>query len=66
MFGRRTITVNIEHHAFVDLWDKYVNAHPKILIQDAFPMLNNNECVFLITGITPEDWDNIFPKGDKK
>jgi hypothetical protein len=30
------------------------------LIQDAFPMLNADQREFLLTGLTPEQWDKIF------
>ena len=30
------------------------------LIQDAFPFLSPGEREFLMTGITPEEWDSIF------
>jgi hypothetical protein len=30
------------------------------LIQDAFPFLNADEREFIKTGITPEEWDNMF------
>jgi len=29
-------------------------------IQQAFPWLNEDHCEFLMTGLTPEDWANIF------
>lgn len=29
-------------------------------IQDAFPMLSADDREFLLTGITPEEWDDIF------
>lgn len=30
------------------------------LIQDAFPFLNDGEREFLLTGITPEEWNTMF------
>ena len=30
------------------------------LIQDAFPHLNFEEREFILTGITPEEWDELF------
>ena len=29
-------------------------------IQDAFPMLGDDEREFLLTGLTPEEWDDLF------
>jgi hypothetical protein len=31
-----------------------------MLIQDAFPMLDAGQREFIKTGITPEEWDNMF------
>ena len=33
---------------------------PGKLIQDAFPSLSADEREFLMTGITPEEWNSIF------
>jgi hypothetical protein len=33
------------------------------MIQDAFPMLNAGEREFIKTGITPQEWDNLFGGG---
>jgi len=35
------------------------------LVQDAFPMLTADEREFLITGITPEEWDATFGSEDE-
>jgi hypothetical protein len=32
------------------------------LIQNAFPNLNNDEREFLLTGMTPEEWDAALGK----
>ena len=32
-----------------------------VLIQDAFPGLNDSQREFYKTGITQEEWDEIFP-----
>ena len=29
-------------------------------IQDAFPMLSDDQREFLMTGLTPEEWDDLF------
>jgi hypothetical protein len=31
-----------------------------MLIQDAFPMLSTDEREFIKTGITPEEWEQMF------
>lgn len=33
---------------------------PGYLIQNAFPTQSADVCEFLMTGITPEEWDSIF------
>ena len=35
------------------------------LIQDEFPNMTPDDREFLMTGITPEEWKAMFPKGDK-
>jgi len=37
------------------------------LVQDIFPNLTNAEREFLISGVTPEEWDKylVHPKNDK-
>lgn len=34
-------------------------------IQDAFPTLSQNQREFIKTGITPSEWDVMFPSEDK-
>jgi hypothetical protein len=34
------------------------------LIQDVFPTLTADEREFLLSGATPEEWDEVFPPGD--
>lgn len=36
-----------------------------VLIQNAFPHLNADEREFLMTGIMPETWDDMFTRDDK-
>jgi hypothetical protein len=31
-----------------------------LLIQQAFPMLNEDQREFLLTGMTADEWDNLF------
>lgn len=35
------------------------------LVQDAFPQLSDSAREFLMSGITPEEWDATFGKGDE-
>jgi hypothetical protein len=34
--------------------------YEKMLIQDAFPFLSNDEREFIMTGITPDEWNEMF------
>jgi len=34
------------------------------LVQDAFPQLSDSAREFLISGITPEEWNKAFGQGD--
>lgn len=36
-----------------------------VLIQDAFPELDNNQREFIKTGITPEEWDKFIGNDDQ-
>lgn len=35
-----------------------------VLLQNAFPQLNADDREFIKTGITAEEWDNMFSGGD--
>lgn len=35
------------------------------LVQKAFPNLNADEREFIMTGVTPEEWDSAFPPEDE-
>ena len=37
---------------------------PGVLIQDVFPDLSADDREFLMTGITPEEWDEHFSEED--
>ena len=54
-FNGKTITKNI------DITQAQLNAwRSGALIQDAFPHLNADDREFILTGITAEEWDEIF------
>jgi hypothetical protein len=36
------------------------------LVNETFPNLNADEREFLMTGITPRDWNFVFPPEEKK
>ena len=35
-----------------------------MLIQDAMPSVSADDREFLMTGVTPEEWNGVFPHGD--
>jgi len=39
-------------------------ANVREFAQTAFPELSDDQREFLITGITPGEWDRLFPEGD--
>ena len=41
-------------------WKRDRKTNRTLLIQDAFPDLNHEQREFIMTGYTPEDWDEIF------
>lgn len=58
---KKTIIVD---HPLEDLnkgWYLWMNG---AFIQRAFPFLNADEREFLMTGITSEEWDKLFPEDD--
>ena len=46
--------------------DEYFNgdAHGR-MIQDIFPDLDPSQREFIMTGITPEEWDSVFPEEEE-
>ena len=48
----------IEYNNCFALWEDGA------LIQNAFPMLNADEREFLMTGMTPDDWNNVVSQVD--
>jgi hypothetical protein len=49
-------------------WEQFDECRAKweagALIQNAFPMLNAEQREFIMTGITPEEWEATFGPGD--
>lgn len=43
---------------------RWVEGRDRRLIQDAFPHLDADDREFIMTGITPEEWDEAFAPGD--
>ena len=51
------ITRSMELPITKEQWDAFENG---ALVQDAFPHLSPDEREFIITGMTKEEWDDIF------
>lgn len=49
---------NMTEQEFKTCFTRWINGE---LIQNAFPMLNAAEREFVMNGITPEEWDSLFP-----
>ena len=53
----------IEHEMEIDITEQQLQKwRDGMLIQHAMPTLTADEREFLMTGITPEEWDNLFSK----
>tara|TARA_R100000700_G_scaffold36480_1_gene45890 strand:+ start:419 stop:589 length:171 start_codon:yes stop_codon:yes gene_type:complete len=48
------------HPAVVDYWLE--NRRDLPLIQDFFPMCDDDEREFILTGITPKFWAELYPE----
>jgi hypothetical protein len=56
----KSIVVPISFDEFDRLWYRYQIGNESV--QVVFPTLNAAQREFLITGLTQQDWDRIFPK----
>jgi hypothetical protein len=52
---------NISEEEFQKCFKLWMN---DTLMQDAFPMLSEDEREFIMTGITPEEWNQMCPDDD--
>ena len=58
--NKKSVVMDVDLDTFNQCWyNWYVR---DMFIQDAFPMLPANHREFLMTGITPEEWDAMFPE----
>jgi hypothetical protein len=57
--GANSITVDMPIAHVSQAW--YNWQHKGVLLQNAFPQLDANQREFILTGITAEEWDKIFP-----
>ena len=58
---RRSIITGQVNTMNIDCTEEQLKRHQMgELVQDIFPNLSTDEREFLISGITPEEWDNQF------
>ena len=58
---RRSIISGQVNTMNIDCTEEQLNRHKMgELVQDVFPNLSVEEREFLISGVTPEEWDNTF------
>ena len=58
---RRSIITGKVNTMNIDCTEEQLNRHKMgELVQDVFPNLSVEEREFLISGVTPEEWDNAF------
>lgn len=59
IFSNKTsqMWLNIRHNQFMVGYQLWAAGE---LIQNAFPMLSADEREFIMTGCTPEEWDEMF------
>jgi len=58
---RRSIITGEVNTMNIDCTEEQLNRHKMgELVQDVFPNLSVEEREFLISGVTPEEWDNTF------
>jgi hypothetical protein len=58
---RRSIISGKVNTMNIDCTEEQLNRHKMgELVQDVFPNLSVEEREFLISGVTPEEWDNTF------
>jgi len=59
---RRSSYSNITRMWHMDVTQEQLNAYfdGKGLVQEIFPQLTTEEREFIMTGITPEEWDELF------
>jgi len=51
----------------LSIWLKNrMERQPNPMVQDAFPKMNAEDREFLMTGITPAEWNAMFPKGGER
>lgn len=68
LITRRSIISGIERTIDLPVTTDQLNAYmyEGILLQNAFPDLTPDQREFILTGTTPEEWDEAFPEVDEE
>ena len=62
---RKSMFTGIVHQVDLPITAKQIAAHASgTYVQDAFPQLSAGHREFMMTGITPEEWNEVFDDGD--
>lgn len=69
--SKRSIISGDIHDMDIPLTEKqlqegYEKMDKGILIQDAFPMLDDDAREFLLSGITPQEWESMYSEEDEE
>ena len=66
LVGKTSMMSGKSHEMEINVSEKQITLWMEgALIQDVMPNLTPEEREFLMTGITPEEWDATFGKGDE-
>jgi hypothetical protein len=66
LITRTSIVSGIERTLDLDITEaQLARLASGVLIQDALPHLSNTEREFFLTGMTDDEWDNLFGEDDE-
>jgi hypothetical protein len=62
---RTSMISGITHHREIDVTQEQLDDWANgALIQDVMPHLDVDDCEFIMTGITPTEWESVFGTDD--
>ena len=62
---RTSMFTGVEHQLNLPVTAEQIAAHASgTYVQDAFPQLSAGHREFMMTGVTPEEWEALFGFGD--
>lgn len=68
LITRKSMLTGVERTIDLPITIDQLNAYlyEGILLQNAFPNLTPDQREFILTGTTPEEWDEAFPEVDEE